>query len=507
MSVARVRAGAIFSIIGVVAAAVSLRPPVAPAQTTAVSTTILSTSAASTPSLTWRSCPTGAGLDCATLRVPLDHVRPAGPTITLALARLPARRPSQRIGVLFVNPGGPGGSGIGLLRRAQRAFGGRLRDRFDIVSWDPRGVAASTPVRCTRDKGELERFILLDPDPEGSAEEQQVVESVTRFAKGCETISGAALLAHVDTVSTVRDLDAIRAAMRVEQISYLGFSYGTLIGAVYADLFPTRVRAMVLDGALDPSLGTIERLRGQAAGFQEAIELWAKDCVGRASCRRRIGPDPAARVDALMRDLETTPLRVGKRQLDGTAALYGVIAAMYSPRSGWERLREAVADALDGNGALLLAIADGYFDRNPDGSFSNTIESNLAVSCADEATSPDVDVWRRLGDELAVMSPVFGRAIGWSGLACGRWPAPSKNIVGPRRAVGAPPIVVIGTTRDPATPVAWSRSLAAQLDSGVFVENEATGHTAYFSGGACIRRVVEDGLLGPSIPVDGTRCR
>jgi pimeloyl-ACP methyl ester carboxylesterase len=395
---------------------------------------------------------------------------------------------------------------VEFLRRTRDAYGARLRDRFDLVSWDPRGVGGSAPVRCGPDPSAVARFLATDPDPDSAAEERQVVAEVTAFADQCRRTAGTALLGNVDTESSARDLERLRAALG-GPLTYLGFSYGTLLGAVYADLYPTRIRAMVLDAALDPTVSTFQRLRVQAAGFEEALGLWAAWCDDDRACRRAVGDDPKATALTVVDRLDRAPVAVGDRMLTQSDGLYAVLGALYSPRSGWPRLGDALGDALSGRGGGLLALADAYNDRQADGSYRNTVEANLAINCADESTSPDPGAYARLADELAGVSVLFGRAIAWSALPCGRWPVPARGIAGPRRAPGSPPIVVVGTLRDPATPMAWARALAAQLDNGVLVENDASGHAAYFSGGTCVRTAIEDHLLGVRTPVDGLRCR
>jgi pimeloyl-ACP methyl ester carboxylesterase len=458
--------------------------------------------------LEWRPCPGERSMSCATLVVPRDHADPSGPTLGLAVRRLPARRPDRRIGSLVVNPGGPGGSGVNFLRRASGAFGTRLRDRFDLVSWDPRGVGDSAPVRCTRTPAALEEYLAADPDPDTAAERTAVVGEATAFAAGCLSVTGAPLLGRIGTEATARDLDLLRAALGDRGLTYLGFSYGTLIGAVYADLFPRNVRAMVLDGALDPSLSLPGRLRAQAAGFQEAFGLWVADCTRTASCARQVGSDPGGLLQALLDDLERRPLAVDGRPLTEAGALAAVLSALYSPRSGWPRLAPALAAARRGDGRALLEMADGYNGRQADGSYSNLVEANIAISCADETLAGGEAAVEGLADELDRVSPLFGRLVAWSAITCARWPLAASDpaFVRPRRAAGAPPIVVVGTRRDPATPLVFAQGLADQLARGVLVEVDGTGHTAYLGGGTCVRRAVEDHLLGLGTPRDGLRC-
>jgi pimeloyl-ACP methyl ester carboxylesterase len=449
--------------------------------------------------LSWRRCPGEPTFDCATLQVPINHARPTGPTISLAVRKLRARTPKRKIGTLVVNPGGPGGSGVEFLRRANGAFGTKLRDRFDLLSWDPRGVGLSAPVRCSADVAGLERYLRLDPEPDDQGEVEKFSTTTDTFTAGCLKASGPELLGNVDTESTVRDLELIRQALG-EQLTYMGFSYGTLIGAIYADLFPGKVRAMVLDGALDPSMGMDDRSRQQTIGFQQSIELWSKSCMAENACAVALGPRPAVWVDQFLDRIDQLPIAVGKRNLDLAAALYGVVAGMYSATTGWPALRSALVAASKGNGSELLRLADGYNDRRQDGSYANTIEANVAVNCIDGAADSDTKHYIALSSEFERLSPVFGEAIAWSGLACGRWPIKAKNVLRPRRATGSAPLMVIGTTNDPATPLIWAKTMATTFDNGVLIEHEGTGHTAYLRGGKCVRRIVESYLVDNNVP-------
>jgi pimeloyl-ACP methyl ester carboxylesterase len=462
------------------------------------SMTVISSPAGAADRLSWRRCPGDPTFDCATLVVPLDHAKPNGPTLSLAVRRLKALKPRQKIGSLVVNPGGPGGSGLDFIRRANGAFGTQLRDRFDLVSWDPRGVGASSPVRCGTSAATLEQFLTLDPEPENREEVAEFSRVTDAFTAGCLQISGADLLRNVDTESTVRDLEMLRRALG-EPLTYMGFSYGTLIGAIYADLYPKQVRAMVLDGALDPSMGIDDRAFDQAKGFQQALELWSDTCRSDAACRRALGDDPVAWVDRFLETVDDKPLDVKSRKLDLSSALYGVVAGLYSPKSGWPALREALVEASKGSGARLLSLADGYNNRNRDGTYANTIEANIAVNCADSSSESTVEHYESIAKKFDQVSPVFGAAVAWSGLSCGRWKVPSKNILKPRTAAGSVPIVVIGTTQDPATPLAWARTTAATLNNGVLIEYDGVGHTAYLRGGPCLRRIVERYLVSVSV--------
>jgi len=443
---------------------------------------------------------------CATIEVPLDYAVPAAGTIRLALDRIPATDRAGRIGSLLVNPGGPGGSGLDYAKAADRILGEKLRARYDVVGFDPRGVGQSTPVKCLTDS-QLDTFIATDPDPETPAEIAQSQQQAELLANGCQAES-ARLLPHVGTPDAARDMDVIRAVVGDQKLTYLGKSYGTYLGAVYAGLFPSRVGRLVLDGAIDPSLSSDELDLGQAAGFQTALDAFLTDWVRQGDCP--LGDTTVAaerRLTGLLAGVQARPLPTGTdRELTGGQAFLGVVGPLYD-RQAWPTLRTALTELVGGRGDTLLRIADLYSDRGPDGYTSNANEAIYAVNCLDR---PDTDTVAQVRAQLPVFeraSPVFGASLAWSSLPCTDWPVKSRTRPARITAAGAPPILVVGTTRDPATPYAWAQSLARQLSSGVLLSRDGDGHTAYFMGNACIDSAVETYLLNGTPPADGTRCR
>lgn len=471
--------------------------PVSPKASTRPSTAL--------PPIAWKGC--RDGFQCAALTVPLDYSAPAGPTVSLRLVRLPASRPSTRIGSLLVNPGGPGVSAVDFLR----SFAGsstpvELRRRFDLVAFDPRGTTGSTPVHCLGTAA-LDAFFHVDPDPDSSQEIRALDQANRDFAAGCQQRS-ARVLPHVSTEVAARDMDSVRAALREPKLTYLGYSYGTSLGAAYLDLFPTRVRAMVLDGALDPRLSWDEVLAGQGKGFEQAFRSFLAWCDRTpASCRFRkeTQGDLVAAYDRIAAQVEQEPLTTGKGRTVGPAELsYGAGQALYST-SYWPFLGGALADAAGGDGSALLTLSDLYLERDA-GRYENTIEANFAVNCLDRPWPKDLASYQRLADSLAKSAPRFGPAIAWSGSACAVWPVPPTGSPHAVRGTGSPPVVVIGTTRDPATPYAWAVGLADQLAKGVLVTFDGDGHTAYRKGAvACITEPVTAYLLTGAAP-PATRC-
>ncbi|MFB7848873.1 MULTISPECIES: alpha/beta hydrolase [unclassified Streptomyces] len=457
--------------------------------------------------LKWRDCGV-EGFQCATMKAPLDYAEPDGDEIDLAVSRKKATGPGKRIGSLLVNPGGPGGSAIDYLQGyAAIGYPAPVRARYDMVAVDPRGVARSEPVECLTDP-QMDTYTQVDQTPDDAAEITGLSSAYERFASGCEKRSGT-ILPHVSTVETARDMDMLRALLGDEKLHYVGASYGTFLGATYAGLFPGRVGRLVLDGAMDPSLPSVEMNRDQTAGFETAFQSFAADCVKKADCPlgTTSTADAATRLKRLFADLDVHPIETGdSRRLTESLATTGVIAAMYD-ESAWPQLREALAAAQDGDGSGLLSLSDSYYERQPNGTYANLMFANAAVNCLDlpPAFTDAEDVERAVpGFEKA--SPVFGRAFAWAALNCAHWPTPPTGTPHRIEAKGAAPIVVVGTTRDPATPYKWAESLAGQLSSGTLLTYSGDGHTAYGRGSDCIDTAINTYLLEGTPPDDGKKC-
>lgn len=452
--------------------------------------------------IAWNDC--GNGFQCGTVDVPLDYADPAGPVVRLALVRLPATDQAHRLGSLVVNPGGPGGSGVGFVRAgASTLFPSDLRARFDIVGFDPRGVGDSTPVRCIDD---LEHFVPLDARAEDAADLADLVAGAKTFAAGCER-RNPELLPHLSTPEVARDLDLIRSALGDPKLTYLGFSYGTLIGATYATLFPGRIRAMVLDGALDPSLDLTAVRTGQANGFEAALGRFLADCAADAGCPFRSGGRPGPAFDALMARIDRQPLPTprleGREPVNSTIAWLAVTGALYS-QGAWPALAVALAEAQAGDGTDLLLMSDPFRGRKPNGAYSNMVDAYAAITCLDFPAAHDVAAYGALADRLSAVAPRFGRLLAFNDIDCAFWPVPATRTPAPATAPGAPPIVVVGSTGDPATPYPWAVSLARQL-RGVLVTREGEGHTAY-QYSSCVRQAVDAYLLDAAPPAAGLDC-
>lgn len=453
-----------------------------------------------TQHLSWSSC--GGGFECGTLQVPLDYANPSAATVSLAVVR---HRVANPIGSVVVNPGGPGASGVQFVKSAWSRYADQTQNKFNVVSFDPRGTGESEPIRCVAPRVEDE-FVSYDADPKNTAQVTHIGQLDAEFARGCKEKSGA-ILAHVGTVETARDLDVLRAALGDDKLTYVGESYGTFLGAIYAQLFPTHIRAMVLDGALDPSLDDQKEADGQAKGFETALRSFISSCVKDPGCPLGTSASAAEpKLDAWLEKLTTAPLSASGRVLTRTLAVTGVAAALYNPGS-WLRLTSALRTAMGGDPRALLALADSLNGRRPDGSYANLLEANVAINCADRgAAASSIGAAAAAAAAEEVRAPTFGDLIGWGNPVCVSWPVPIELAPGPVRADGAPPIVVIGTLRDPATPFAWAQALARQLSSGVLVSFDGDGHTADLRGSPCIDGIVRDYLVSLQAPTDGTAC-
>lgn len=460
-----------------------------------------------TQQLKWRPCGV-PDFECATMKAPLDYAQPGGESIKLAVARKKATGPGKLLGSLLVNPGGPGGSAVGYLQAyAGIGYPAPVRARYDMVAVDPRGVARSEPVECLSGK-QMDAYTQVDLTPDDSAETDRLAASFKDFAAGCAKRSGA-ILPHVSTVEAARDMDILRAMLGDEKLAYVGASYGTFLGATYAELFPDRVGRLVLDGAMEPSLPAREMSRDQTAGFETAFQSFAADCVKQTGCPlgTESAADASTRLKAFFKAVDAEPAPTGEsRELGESLATTGVIAAMYD-EGAWPQLREALAAAMAGDGAPLLALADTYYEREGDGSYANLMYANAAVNCLDlppAFTTPEAV--RSALPEFERASPVFGKGLAWASLNCAYWPTPATGSPHRIEAKGAAPIVVVGTTRDPATPYKWAQGLAGQLSSGTLLTYDGDGHTAYGRGSDCVDTAINTYLLEGTPPADGKRC-
>jgi pimeloyl-ACP methyl ester carboxylesterase len=456
--------------------------------------------------LTWQPCDNG--YQCATVKVPLDYAHPEAGDLSLSAARRPADGAggAPRAGSLLLNPGGPGGSAVAYLEAVAGSYQPTVRAAYDLVGLDPRGVGRSSPVNCLAGD-RMDAFTAVATTPHSQGAIDRLVAADREFADGCEQHSGT-LLGHVSTIEAARDMDVLRALLGDAKLNYVGKSYGTLLGATYAGLFPTRVGRMVLDGALDPALDAMTGNRAQAGGFETAWSSFAKDCGARTDCPFGSGEKQVGQqLDALIGSLDTHPLPGnGTRKLTEAQGVTGVLAALYAPVL-WPQLRTALAAAHGGDGGPLLRLSDAYYERAANGSYQNLMFANAAVDCLD--LPPAFHSPEEVTEALPLFqqaSPHFGTDLAWMSLSCAYWPVRASGVPHTIRAAGADPIVVVGTTRDPATPYAWARSLAGQLASGRLVTYDGDGHTAYGRHNDCVDSAVNRYLVEGQPPAAGLRC-
>jgi pimeloyl-ACP methyl ester carboxylesterase len=459
--------------------------------------------------LDWQPCHNG--FQCARVLVPFDYAHPGnGKRFSLPVVKLPASDPAGRVSALVVNPGGPGGSGAQYALGARSEFPAALRARFDIVGFDPRGVAGSEPALSCMTGPQTDTFLATSDMPASAAQLNQVVSASKQYAARCQQNSGP-LLPYVGTENAARDMDVLRAALGQDRLTYLGKSYGTYLGAWYAQLFPHRVRALVLDGAFDPDTPALQDDMIQAQGFQVALKAFTTSCLATADCplgaRGSSVQAAEGRLQALVVRANSKPLasHLGTGQVaDGAMLLNGVASALYS-RSFWPDLKIGLADATHGDGSVLLQLADLLLERNPDGTYSNLVDADTAISCLDRPFPRSLAAWQAAARQATQAASLFGAPIVWGNLTCAYWPVPAYPLPA-IRAAGAPPILVVGTLRDPATPYRWAQALTGDLSSGVLLGWNGDGHTAYGEGSPCVDTIVNDYFVSLKVPRSGMVC-
>ena len=451
----------------------------------------------------WSDC--GSGFECADIEVPFDWDDPAADTVTLGAKRYLSS--GERKGTVLINPGGPGGSGVEFVQYVPFIFGKPLLEEFDVLGFDPRGVGESSPVTCLSDaERDVSDAKTYTSDDAGLAEMQADAKA---FGEKCLENTGP-VLGEVDTQSSARDMDVIRHVVGDAQLNYLGFSYGTQLGATYAGLYPENVGRMVLDGAIDLRLTDHEMSLQQAVGFENALTAFVEDCLAGSDCPLTGTTDEAlAQVTGLLDQILANPMPTGDpaRPLTQTLAFYGIAQPLYSELL-WPQLTAALDAAIsDGDGSGLLASADSYNSRNSDGTYAdNQGEAFRAINCLDSRSDADMATLDAEADEIVAAAPTVGEFFTYGGLGCADWPFPQAEKTGDLAASGAAPILVIGTTNDPATPYVWAQGLAEQLESGVLVTYEGEGHTAYGQSNSCVLDTVDAYFTDGTVPDEGLVC-
>lgn len=438
---------------------------------------------------------------CGPVLVPVDYTNPTGTKIQLYLVKvhLIAQKPSDRIGSLLVNPGGPGASGVQLALSLTTQLKLDVFQHFDVVGFDPRGVGLSSSVTCISD-AQKDANAALDPDVRTVAGQTQARTSAIAIVKEC-TKQYPETLAHINTEETARDMDVLRAALGDQKLNYLGFSYGTRLGSIYAHEFPTKIRVAALDGAVDPSTNELGTDEQQVKGFEDAFDQFAADCRNRSACTP-IG-DPRTAVEKLITSADATPIpssaKGETRLATGGNVTTAVVSALYS-QSDWPALGDAIIAAQHGDSAQVFALADNYNERDATGKYTNIADANLAITCNDSNLKLTDAQIQTTATQWIAKYPIFGKSSAASLYACFGWP-PSRHSLPPANAPGAPPVLIVGTVHDPATPFQATSALASAIGSGVVLSWDGEGHTAYLSS-PCIETKVNSYLITATVPAD-----
>jgi pimeloyl-ACP methyl ester carboxylesterase len=449
----------------------------------------------------WQSC--NQDFQCATLAVPIDYKKLSTGTFEIALLKYEART-SKKLGSLIVNPGGPGGSGVDYAYAAEYIFSPAILDRYDIVGFDPRGVSRSAPIRCLSDK-ELDANNNSDSKPDNDTEFQQILEDTKKYVEKCKDKNK--YLSSYSTANVARDLDILREALGDKQLNYMGKSYGTYLGTLYAQFFPEKVGRVVLDGAVDPSISNFRQTLTQAVGFDQAFLSFAADCNKRKNCT--LPKDKGAEITEMQKlfsQAANNPFPTKKksgRTLTESMMVLGTASAMYDSQTGWPQLRRAIAEAQKGYGDTFLKLADEYTGRQSDGSYpNNEFDSSAVIDCLDFNEPRSVQRIRSDGKVFTNEAPLFGPYLAYGGVTCKFFNQGTEVIIEPMTT--ANPVIVIGTTGDPATPYEWSQGLSKLLTNSRLISLTAEGHTGQGQGNACIDDQIDDFYLTGKVPTTST---
>jgi pimeloyl-ACP methyl ester carboxylesterase len=451
----------------------------------------------------WTSCE--KDFQCAMIKVPLDYSKPDGDSIEIAALRLAAKSNSK--GSLLVNPGGPGASGYDFVKDAGATyFSDKVRANYDLVGFDPRGVKRSAPVKCLTDKERDEaraKIYTLNTDSglEANLEDNKAI------ATKCAEQTGP-VLSKIDTVSSAKDLDILRAVLNDKKLNYMGFSYGTFLGSTYASLFPDNVGHMVLDGALDPSLSYEELTSGQAKAFEKALRTYVDRCLQGNGCPLSGSVDDGMQqIKDVIDTVEANPMRAKDgRMVSASAVVTGIITPLYNDQN-WPLLTQALAAIMKNDPTPFMKLADFNADREPNGNYSsNTTFAFGAINCLDYPMLTDTAAMRAEEQQLRLDSPTLGYYFAYGGANCKDWPYKNVRTPAPAEYKGAAEILVVGTTGDPATPVEWASALRKQLGNAALLTWKGEGHTAYGRSNDCIGSAVDGYLVDGKSPADNTVC-
>jgi pimeloyl-ACP methyl ester carboxylesterase len=464
--------------------------------------------------LDWATC--YEDFECTDLRVPIDYADLTVGTFKIAVLRYKAQDPKNRIGSLIVNPGGPGGSGVDYAYNAEYVFDPDVLDRYDIVGFDPRGVNRSAPIECLTDE-ETDANYASDAKPDTEAELEQALADSKDFIEKCE--SANEYLTHYSTAEAARDMDILRAALGDKKLNYFGKSYGTYLGTLYAQFFPEKVGRMVLDGALDPNISILEQNISQAKGFDDALDAFLADCAKQDDCPLPKNKQEATlKIIALFETAALNPLprktKVENDERTATESLLvlGTASALYDDVDGWPKLRTAFLEGQQGHGDTFLDLADQYSGRSSDGSYmSNELDSGAIIDCLDWPDTRSVEKTKADAKRFSDAAPVFGPYLAYTNISCKYLTPPTKDKLtrstNKITSIKTAPVIVIGTTRDPATPYEWSVGLHQIFKNSRLISLDADGHTGQGRGSACVDNAVDEYLLQSIYPKGSLECK
>jgi pimeloyl-ACP methyl ester carboxylesterase len=457
-----------------------------------------------TQELKWRDC--YGNYQCSSLLVPIDYADLSQGAFKLALLRFQALDQDRRIGSLLVNPGGPGSSGVDYAYNAEYIVSPEILERFDIVGFDPRGVGDSAAIKCLSD-AETDASFAADPKPDDEAEFALFISDARDYFAKCS--ENTKHLINYSTLNSARDLEVLRAVLGDEKLNFLGKSYGTYLGTLFAELFPESVGRFVLDGAVDPNSSNREAVLGQAIGFESALNAFISNCLKISSCALT-GDLQSARTQVinLLAKTAITPLesKSGREVTEGLVLL-GIASALYDSESGWPVLRDAFKEATLGTGTSFLTLADQYAGRQENGSYlSNENDALQVISCLDQNELETVSVFKKGVAEFSDRAPIFGPYLAYAGLACRYLPNLGRVEQIEIESINTKPILVIGTTRDPATPYKWAQSLAKIFSSALLITLDGDGHTGHGRGSTCVDSAVDRYLLTGITPKSELFC-
>jgi pimeloyl-ACP methyl ester carboxylesterase len=457
----------------------------------------------------WKSCGDASDHQCATIEVPVDYAKPGGDRFTLALRKAPATDPGKRLGSLLINPGGPGGSGVQYAQLSSFAFTPELRAAYDIVGFDPRGIGQSSPVRCLSN-ADMDRLFSVDPTPDTPAERSTLLSESDRITAECAQ-RGGERARHLSTTEVARDMDVMRVLLGDRKLNFFGGSYGTFLGAIYADTFPKKVGQMVLDSAMSPNQTDEQEMTYDIQGFESSIDAFIDWCVPRSDCA--LGSDKAAargKIAGLLDAVEKRGLRTSKPGLqrigEGWVG-FSIFLCLYSSQL-WPTLNKGLAQAFTGTGDILLAKGMSVVERSASGRYADStyLQAMLPVRCADWPRSSLTPALAAAQAKAKAAHPLWARMTGELYDNCRAWPTKGRTPKGSTLAVGAAPILVIGNERDPATPIGGTKQLAKDLASGVLLTSDHDGHGTYFAGSNCVDSAVDAYLLKGTVPANGKAC-